>query len=74
MPQGIQIVLGGPYDPVVGRFVTEDSYAGRKGDPQSLNRYVYAEDNPERNTNRSGHYVGMTITLAPASRWHRSVS
>ena len=45
------------YDPVIGRFVTQDSYNGSKTDPLSQNRYVYARDNPMRYVDLSGHMI-----------------
>jgi len=43
------------YDSTIGRFVTEDSYSGSMADPMTLNRYIYARDNPERYTDPNGH-------------------
>ncbi len=43
------------YDSSVGRFVTQDSVTGRGEDPQSLNRYIYARDNPMRLIDVGGH-------------------
>ncbi|HYA42138.1 MAG TPA: RHS repeat-associated core domain-containing protein, partial [Syntrophobacteraceae bacterium] len=34
------------YDPAQGRFITPDSIVQSPGDPQSLNRYAYARNNP----------------------------
>ena len=34
------------YNPVIGRFITEDSYLGKDSDPLSLNLYVYCGNNP----------------------------
>ena len=34
------------YDSIDGRFITRDSFAGIKMDPQSLNPYTYSFDNP----------------------------
>ncbi len=50
------------YDPTIGRFVTQDSYSGVRADPQSLNRYVYARDNPMKFIDPNGHlYVGRYL-------------
>ena len=38
------------YDQTIGRFLTEDTYTGSESDPLSLNRYIYARDNPEKYT------------------------
>lgn len=34
------------YDPAVGRFISEDSDAGRRSNPQTLNSYTYVVNNP----------------------------
>ena len=46
------------YDPVIGRFITEDSYWGEAGDPLSLNLYTYCNGNPIIYFNPSGHKAG----------------
>jgi len=43
------------YAPVFGRFVSADSLVPRPGDPQSLNRYSYARNNPLIRVDPSGH-------------------
>ena len=43
------------YDPSTGRFVTEDSVVGITTDPMSLNRYMYARDNPMKIVDMNGH-------------------
>jgi len=58
------------YDPLVGRFISADTYLGDIGNPQSLNRYVYAENDPVNFVDPSGHKkrpppkvtVGVKIT------------
>ncbi len=42
------------YDPLVGRFISADSYLGEMGNPQSLNRYVYCEGDPVNGVDPSG--------------------
>lgn len=34
------------YNPLIGRFITEDSYWGKEKDPLSLNLYTYCGNNP----------------------------
>lgn len=34
------------YNPVIARFISEDTYRGELNDPLSLNRYVYVNNNP----------------------------
>jgi len=43
------------YLPGIGRFITKDPRTGRDGDSQSLNRYVYATNNPIRFIDVSGY-------------------
>jgi len=43
------------YDPVSGRFISADTIVPQPGNPQSLNRYSYAANNPLRFVDPSGH-------------------
>jgi RHS repeat-associated protein len=43
------------YDPLVGRFISADTYLGEVGNPQSLNRYGYVENNPVNAVDPTGH-------------------
>ncbi len=43
------------YSPALGRFLQRDTFGGFAARPQSLNRYAYAENNPARFTDPSGH-------------------
>ena len=45
------------YNPSTGRFISRDSFAGRKSDPLSLNLYTYCHNNPIRYIDPSGHGV-----------------
>ena len=53
------------YDPETGRFTQRDSYQGEVNNPQSLNLYAYATNNPVRFLDRFGHmnYLTQTGTL-----------
>ena len=42
------------YNPVTGRFLSQDPYAGDKYDPPSLHRYRYARGNPSSYIDPSG--------------------
>jgi RHS repeat-associated protein len=42
---------------LLGRFLSLDSLSGSTHDPQSLNRYVYAANNPVINTDPSGRCI-----------------
>jgi RHS repeat-associated protein len=43
------------YDPVLGRFISPDTLVPDPTDPQDLNRYTYAKNNPMRYTDPTGH-------------------
>lgn len=43
------------YDPSIGRFIQADTIVPQPGNPQSLNRYSYALNNPMRYTDPTGH-------------------
>jgi RHS repeat-associated protein len=47
------------YDPDLGRFITEDTYAGDPNEPMKLNKYPYVLDNPLRYTDPTGHDAGF---------------
>lgn len=42
------------YDPTLGRWTQQDPVGGSLGSPDSLNRYLYAKDNPVNFTDPSG--------------------
>ncbi len=61
------------YNPVLGRFLSPDPVVPGAGNPQSLNRYTYVNNNPVNFTDPSGHFlfflpvvVGMVIGYAAA--------
>lgn len=43
------------YNPSNGRFNSRDTFAGRSGDPLSLNLYTYCKNNPVKFIDPSGH-------------------
>ncbi len=45
------------YDAALGRFIEPDSIVPQPDNPQSLNRYSYADNNPLRYSDPSGHYT-----------------
>ena len=51
------------YDPSTGRFITQDSEAGTQKDPMSLNRYVYARDNPMKMVDPNGHMFVLSYKV-----------
>jgi len=43
------------YDSVTARFITEDTYTGKRNDPLSLNLYTYCHNEPIMYTDPTGH-------------------
>jgi RHS repeat-associated protein len=52
------------YDAYVGRFVQPDTLVPNPGDPQQLNRYTYAANNPLRYRDPSGHWFETAWDIA----------
>jgi len=44
------------YDPLIGRFLSTDPVAFNASSPFTFNRYAYANNNPQRNTDPSGTF------------------
>jgi RHS repeat-associated protein len=51
------------YDPALGRFISADTIVPNPSDPQDLNRYTYARNNPMYYTDPSGH-CPMCVVIA----------
>ena len=51
------------YDPSVGRFATQDTWAGNSNDPISLHKYLYANAEPVMGRDPSGHYTMSDIMV-----------
>jgi RHS repeat-associated protein len=52
------------YSPFLARFTQPDTVIQDIYDPQALNRYAYARNNPLKYTDPSGHYVHVIIGAA----------
>jgi RHS repeat-associated protein len=60
------------YDPWFGRFISADTIVPDLYDPQDLNRYAYARNNPMQYTDPSGHFpiliaIGIGIAVGAIS-------
>jgi len=51
------------YDPVLGRFTQADTIVPNPANPQTLNRYSYALNNPMRYTDPTGHEATLSGDL-----------
>jgi RHS repeat-associated protein len=52
------------YSPILGRFLSADTLVPSPGNPQALNRYAYAQNNPLKYTDPSGHFIAPIIGVA----------
>gem|GEM_PF-4230556 len=52
------------YDPAIGRFITQDTHSGDPSDPTTLNRYIYAADDPMTLSDPTGHNLWNPFTWA----------
>jgi RHS repeat-associated protein len=52
------------YDPALGRFIQPDPLVPEPGNPQALNRYAYALNNPVRYRDSSGYWVETAWDIA----------
>lgn len=53
---GLSFARARYFDSGIGRFVSQDTYEGEISNPQSLNLYVYVENNPLRYMDPTGHF------------------
>ncbi len=60
---GLYFLRARYYDPSTGRFISKDPFGGTIGNPASLNRYVYAYDNPTGLTDPSGRFVAALVLI-----------
>ena len=69
------------YSPDYARFIQQDSFAGNPQIPQSLNRFAYAHNNPNKYTDPSGNEpvtlivlgliaIGLTLLAANTNTQH----
>jgi len=56
-PTGLYYYGARYYDPVTGRFTTRDTVFGDLTDPQSLNRYSYCRNNPQKYVDPDGKFA-----------------
>ena len=55
------------YNPALGRFISPDAIVPEPGNPQSLNRFSYVENNPVNRVDPSGHFsFGKFFKALPA--------
>jgi len=52
------------YDQLLGRFVQADTIVPEPGNPQRLNRYAYANNNPLTYTDPTGHFAWIAVGAA----------
>ncbi|HYF80660.1 MAG TPA: RHS repeat-associated core domain-containing protein, partial [Symbiobacteriaceae bacterium] len=62
------------YNPAIGRFITQDTYAGNPWQPWTKNLYVYVGNNPVNYIDPTGHFLVMITvnTFIPDARFWES--
>ena len=58
---GIYYLISRYYNPILARFISEDSYRGEYTDPLSLNRYVYVSNNPLIYIDPEGYFLKESL-------------
>ena len=65
-PAGLEYLRARYYEPANGRFLSRDPFMGLVRNPQSLNRYAYALNNPVNLRDPSGLQGGGEVAVATA--------
>ena len=63
-PSGLYYFGARYYNPVLGRFTTRDTVFGDLSDPQSQNRYVYCQNNPQKYVDPTGNWLDTALDVA----------
>jgi RHS repeat-associated protein len=58
---GLYYLMSRYYDANIGRFLTRDTFHGFGDEPQSLNQYAYAHNNPVMNIDPDGHFAQRVL-------------
>ena len=61
------------YDPTIGRFISADTAVENPGNPQTLNRYSYCQNNPLTFNDPTGHF-GIFAAMAVGAAFGAIVS
>ncbi len=62
------------YDPTVGRFISADTIVPQPGNPQSLNRYSYVQNNPLRFSDPTGMFSEDELIGWYGDQWRKLFS
>lgn len=61
---GLYYIRARDYDPVTGRFLSTDPAEPNLSEPESLNRYAYANNNPYLHSDPSGRFTLVSINIS----------
>jgi RHS repeat-associated protein len=61
------------YDPTIGRFISADTIVPSPKNPQALNRYTYAYNNPLKFVDPSGHCNSLSGLFDPCTFGYEAV-
>ena len=59
------------YDPALGRWAQADTIVPQPGNPQSLNRYTYVNNNPLKYVDPSGHWTDDELERILGKDWYK---
>jgi RHS repeat-associated protein len=54
-PTGLSYNRARYYNPAIGRFISRDTFGGSPNNPLSMNRFIYAANNPAGKADHNGH-------------------
>ena len=67
---GLQYLRARYYQPDMGRFLSSDTYSGTLSDPLTMNRYIYAGNDPYNMVDPSGHNFIDDIKNTAQNAWN----
>ncbi len=67
---GLASIRARYYNPELGRFITKDPFTGTDDNTQSLNRFIYSQNNPVRLGCDFNSLIGVMLLSAGWQGWH----
>ena len=64
MQTGLTYLRARYYDSEIGRFLTQDTWQGQRGNPITLHKYLYANGNPVMFTDPTGKFLAQVNAIS----------